>query len=63
MLVDRGSNVAESVAMRGARRRILSFTRGVKQLSAKDVDGTRWIANVRIHGERVIGFLRQKYTI
>ena len=49
--------------MRGARRRIPSFTRGVKQLSAKDVEGTRWIANARIHVERFIGFLRQKYTI
>ena len=63
VLVDRGFNVAESVAMRGARLHIPSFTRGVKQLSAKDVEGTRRIANARIHVERVIGSLRQKYTI
>ena len=27
------------------------------------VEQTRWIANVRIHVERVIGNIRQKYTM
>ena len=41
---------------------IPSFTRGKKQLTGIDVEQTRRIANVRIHVERVIGFIRQKYT-
>ena len=41
---------------------IPSFTKGKKQLTGIDVEQTRRIANVRIHVERVIGFIRQKYT-
>ena len=63
VLADRGFNVADSVAMVGAQLSIPSYTRGRSQLSAVDVEGTRRIANARIHVERVIGSLRQKYTI
>ena len=41
---------------------IPSFTKGKKQLTGIDVEQTRRIANVRIHVERVIGFICQKYT-
>ena len=41
---------------------IPSFTKGKKQLTGIDVEQTRCIANVHIHVERVIGFIRQKHT-
>ena len=47
----------------GAQLNIPAFTRGKDQLDPVDVETTRGIANVRIHVERVIGTLRQKYTI
>lgn len=63
VLADRGFDIADSVAMMGAKLHIPAFTRGKHQLSGEDVEKTRRIANVRIHVERVIGCLRQKYTI
>ena len=42
---------------------IPAFTRGKSQLSAKEVQVSRKIASVRIHIERVIGLLKNRYTI
>ena len=42
---------------------IPAFTKGKGQLSALEVHETRKIANVRIYVERVIGSVRQKYSI
>ena len=39
------------------------FTKRKKQLSKLEVDTARQLSRVRIHVERVIGLLRQKYTI
>ena len=63
VLADRGFNVAESVALHGATLYIPAFTRGVSQLDPLQVEATRKLANVRIHVERVIGSMRQRFKI
>ncbi len=63
VLADRGFDISDSVARRQARLYIPAFTRGKDQLSAMEVHETKTIANVRIHAERVIGCVRQKYSI
>jgi len=63
VLADRGFDIAESVGMMQASLHIPAFTKGKAQLSALEVENTRTIANVRIHVERVIGCVRQKYSI
>ena len=59
ILADRGFLVEEELATCGAVLRIPAFTRGKKQLTARDVDISRQIAHVRIHVERVIGRLKK----
>jgi len=63
VLADRGFDIADSVASMRATLHIPAFTRGKPQLSAKEMEETRHIANIRIHVERVIGLVRQKYPI
>ena len=63
VLADRGFTIHEEVWYYGANLNIPAFTKGKDQLDPIDIENTRNIANVRIHVERVIGFLRQKYTI
>ena len=63
VLADRGFTIQESVGLQYAEVVIPDFTRGKKQLSGRAVERSRRIAHVRIHVERVIGMLRQKYTI
>ena len=63
VLADRGFTISESVALYQAQLAIPAFTKGKNQADPFDVESTRGIANVRIHVERVIGLLRQKYTI
>ena len=63
VLADRGSDISDSVAMMQARVYIPAFTKGKDQLSAMEVHETKTIANVRIYIERVIGSVRQKYSI
>lgn len=46
-----------------AEVKIPPFTRGKQQLSKLEVDSARQLARIRIHVERVIGMVRQKYTI
>lgn len=54
VLADRGFLISEDLAARNASLLIPAFTRGMKQLSQKDVERTRQLARVRIHVERAI---------
>ena len=64
ILADRGFNLRDEFAAGSSSELLIpSFTRGKKQLSAKEVETSRKIASVRIHIERVIGLLRNRYTI
>ena len=63
VLADRGFDIAESVGVQQAKLHIPAFTKGKSQLSALEIEETRNIANVGIHVERVIGLVKQKYTI
>ena len=46
-----------------AEVKIPPFIKGKKQLEKVDVDWSRELSLVHIHVERVIGVLKQKYTI
>ena len=59
VLADRGFDIGEDVARTQASLEIPAFTRGRDQLSPKDIEDTRQLANVRIHIERVIGATSQ----
>ena len=53
-----GFFIGDELAVKGATLCIPSFTRGKNQMSAKEVEESRRISNVRIHVERVIGRLK-----
>lgn len=63
VLADRGFNVEESFGMYCAKIVTPPYTKGKKQLSRLEVETARQLSRVRIHVERVIGLLRQKYTL
>jgi hypothetical protein len=63
VLADRGFNVHDEVRLYCAEVKLPPFTNGKKQLSNCEVDKARQLSRLRIHVERVIGFLRLKYKI
>ncbi|XP_037546707.1 uncharacterized protein LOC119423395 [Nematolebias whitei] len=63
VLADRGFDIQEHVGMLCAEVKLPAFTKGMCQLDAKNVEETRKIAHLRIHVERVIGNVCQKYKI
>ncbi|CAN8013760.1 unnamed protein product [Ixodes persulcatus] len=63
VLADRGFDIADTLSLYCAKLHVPAFTKGKKQLSALEIESTRKLANVRIHVERVIGLVRNKYII
>ena len=59
----RGFNIQEAARMFCAEVKLPPFTRRKKQLSNTEIDAARQLSSVRIHVKRVIGMVRQKYTI
>ena len=63
ILANQGFLIGDELAIRGARLTIPAFTRGKSQLSREEVERSRQMAMVRIHVERVIGVMKNRYTI
>ena len=63
VLADRGFTLSEDIAIHGASLEIPAFTRGKQQLSQEDAEKSKQLSKVRIHVERVIGLLKNRYTI
>ena len=63
ILVDRGFTCGDYASLALAEVKTPPFTRGKKQLEKVEVDWSRELSIVRIHVERVIGVLKQKFTI
>ena len=55
--------IAEMVALSGGVLHIPAFTKNKTQLTAAEVHGTRKTANIHNHVERVIGNVRQKFSL
>ena len=62
-MADRGFDIEESAALYCAKVKIPSFTKGKSQLSSLDLVQSRHIAAVAIHVERVIGVVRDMYSL
>ena len=64
ILADRGFTLQEDFALNSGSELIIpAFMRGKEQLSAREIESTRKIASVEIHIERVIGLIKNRYTI
>ena len=63
VMADRGFLIEGEIKKKNARLNIPAFKKNGVQLSALDVESTRKIATVRIHVERVIGLIREKYQL
>ena len=64
MLADRGFTIHEAVAQKGAVLTIPDFQKkDLNQLTPYQVENTRGLARIRIHVERVIGSVHNKFRI
>ena len=62
-MADKGFDISDTLGSVCSEVRIPAFTKGKNQLWPLNVESTRKLASIRIHVERVIGIVRQKYTI
>ena len=62
VMADLGLTTEESLIFYQAQLTIPAFTKGKSQLDPFDFEKTQCMANVRIHVERAIGLLKQKYS-
>lgn len=62
-MADRGFTIDDFLAPLNCSLAIPSFSRGKSQLPYKECTKSREIANLRIHVERVIGLIRNKFSI
>jgi len=63
ILADRGFTIQDSAGLYCAEVCIPPFTKGKSQLSKVEIEKARQLSHVRIHVERVIGVVRQKFSI
>ena len=63
ILAERGFTIDDSVGLYCAKVKTPPFTNGRKQLTRCEINQSRAISHVRIHDERVIELLKQKYKI
>jgi hypothetical protein len=63
VMADRGFRIDDDLLPMGCRVVMPAFTKGLDQLSYEDCTSTRELANLRIHVERIIGMLRNKFPI
>lgn len=63
ILADRGFNNLDSVGFYCAKLVLPASAWAKKQLSQVEVEYTRKIASLRIHVERIIGYMRNKFSI
>ena len=63
VIADRGFTCSDAAKMVLAEVKVPPFTKGKKQLEKQEIDWSRELSVVRIHVERVIGLLKNKYTI
>ena len=62
-MADRGFNIADDLGVFDASLVVPSFTKGKQQLTLQKVELSKSLSKVNIHIERVIGILKNKYSI
>lgn len=63
VLADKGFLIEDEIEEKGASLRLPCFVKNGGQLNPEEVEESRQLANIRIHIERIISVLRQKFNI